>query len=154
MTHRTDSPSKQEQLWGGKDKPEGTALPTVRLCSCALGTCIVLKPRGEMVHATRDQDWASTHFWGWEKWSQTPHKQPQAGLQLWGRPWQGLRKTNLRKLQCWLYYLGRMCRLHTASSREEYSPDPSHHTFLGQGKQCPFHWLQKAPNGFLRQRPA
>lgn len=44
--------------------------------------------------ATRDQDRASTHCWGWENWSQTPHKQPQAGLQLWGRPWQGLRKTN------------------------------------------------------------
>lgn len=43
MTHRADSPSKQEQLCGGKDEPEGTALPTQML------TCIGLRPREEMV---------------------------------------------------------------------------------------------------------
>lgn len=49
---------------------------------------------GEEGDPSRDPDRASTHCWGWEDCSQTPHKQPQAGLQLWGGPWQGWRKTN------------------------------------------------------------
>lgn len=32
------------------------------------------------------------------------------------------------------------------------SQSPSCNAFLGQGKLCSFHWLQRVPNGFLRQR--
>lgn len=149
LTHK-QSPSKQEQPCGSKDEPEGTALPTQML------TCIGSRPRGEMVMQPETKTGLWLHLLGLRKLvpntTQTAPSWSAAVRKTMTWPKKDL--TDVRKLQCWLYCLGRMCRLHTASSREERFPDPSHHAFLSQGKQCPFHWFQRAPNCFLRQRPA